>query len=355
MAERFLRLLDTVVVSRPGSPGEATLIVQGSRMLRIRRASAGVQEALTLLQRGIDERQLLTGIRAVRDLVSSLDQLGWLTADPARPASEDGWDRQVGWWSVVTRDGQAAQRRLAAASVAILGMGGIGALVAQHLVAGGVQRLWLIDYDTVAAHNLNRQYLYQREDIGMYKTEAAVTALRRFDTGAELSPVRIEVSAPQDLDVLTGQIDLLVVAADRPADLMDTVWAWAKPRGVPLVGAGVGLETGYWGPLLDPARGHCWPCFEQARVSRLSADERRLEAESAPTPYSFGPTNSIIADLVARDAMLFLAVGRCACLDRRRVLDVAGLTPATAAEPGPGGDGDSGSEPMCAEHRLAAS
>jgi len=327
MAERLLRLVDTVVVSRPADPGEPILLTRGSEMVRIRRAGPRVRDMLALLQRGVAEDAVLCRAgQEARGLVAELSRLGWLTGErPYTPAGET-WDRQVAWWYAVTPDGQAAQRRLAAATVAVLGVGGVGALVARHLAAGGVRDLWLLDHDTVAAHNLNRQYLYERSDIGQLKVTAAAAALVRATGSLRAHPVQVDVGAPGDLDVLNGRTDLLIVAADRPRHLMDLVWEWAAARRVPVLGGGVGLSTGYWGPLLDPAHGGCWPCFEGARLARLTDEERRLEREGVPTPHSFGPTNAIVADYLARDAMLFLGIGRCASLGRRQVVDVLGLT-----------------------------
>lgn len=329
MAEPFRRLLDTVVVCPATTEDEPTLVVRGERMVRIPRPSPAVRDALVRLRVGTFEAQ--EAGRDVRALVDVLTRLGWLTTEPARPESDQVWDRQRGWWSTLTADGAAAQDRLGTAEVAVLGLGGIGAPVAQHLAAGGVRGLWLLDHDVVATHNLNRQFLYTRADVGRPKTEAAAAALARINDAVRVRPTEVRVTASADLDLLPHHLDLLIVAADRPADLMDVVWAWAVPRGVPVLGAGVGLGTGYYGPLLDPRAAHCWPCFERARRSRLSADECRLESRGAPTPYSFGPTNAIVADHVARDALFFLAFGRCASLNRRLVLDVVGAGGALVA------------------------
>ncbi|MEU1019605.1 ThiF family adenylyltransferase [Streptomyces sp. NPDC005898] len=332
----LVRLLDTVTVVAPTAPDEPMLVAHGPRMLRIRGREQAVEDALARLREGAEEH-VLRGDDAepsVRRLLTALDELGWLTRESAHITSEAIWDRQVGWWSTVTTEPTAAQRRLAAAGVAVLGVGGVGALVAQHLVAGGVRRLDLVDHDTVAPHNLNRQYLFRRSDVGRPKAAAAAASLAGFADDLDLRPVRCRVERPADLDVLSRPLDLLVVAADTPPDLMDTVWTWAREREVAVLGAGVGLESGYWGPLLDPRRGHCWFCFEEERRSRLTADECRLETETGPTPYSFGPTNALIADLTARDAMLWLAVGRCASLGRRQVLEVIGIPPAAGPTPG---------------------
>ncbi|MEU4820357.1 ThiF family adenylyltransferase [Actinomadura sp. NPDC023710] len=333
----LVRLLDAVTVAAPTAPGEPTLVTCGPHMLRIRNKEQAVGDALARLREGADEH-ILRGDDAkpeVRRLLTTLDELGWLTRESAHRSTGETWDRQVGWWSTVTTEPVAAQRRLAAARVAVIGVGGVGALVAQHLVAGGVRCLWLVDHDTVALHNLNRQYLFRRSDVDRPKVEAAAASLAGIADDLDLRPVRCRVDRPTDLDVLTEPLELLIVAADTPPDLVDTVWTWARKRSTPMLGAGVGLESGYWGPLLDPRRGHCWFCIEDERSSQLTADERRLEAEAAPTPYSFGPTNALIADLTARDAMLWLAVGRCASLGRRQVLNVVGIDLVASPEPEP--------------------
>ena len=74
---------------------------------------------------------------------------------------------------VLPQVGEAGQARLAAASVLIVGLGGLGSPAALYLAAAGVGRLGLMDFDTVAVHNLQRQVLYGTGDIGEAKTAAA--------------------------------------------------------------------------------------------------------------------------------------------------------------------------------------
>jgi molybdopterin/thiamine biosynthesis adenylyltransferase/rhodanese-related sulfurtransferase len=70
----------------------------------------------------------------------------------------------------VGADGQA---RIRAASVLIVGLGGLGSPAALYLAAAGVGRLGLLDFDTVAVHNLQRQILHDTAGIGSAKTESA--------------------------------------------------------------------------------------------------------------------------------------------------------------------------------------
>ena len=56
--------------------------------------------------------------------------------------------------------GAAGQAKLAAASVLVVGAGGLGVPVLQYLAAAGIGRLGIVDGDVVEASNLHRQPLY---------------------------------------------------------------------------------------------------------------------------------------------------------------------------------------------------
>src|SRR5690606_1967698 len=73
--------------------------------------------------------------------------------------------------------GEERQRRLKASTVAIVGMGGLGAPAAIYLAAAGVGRLRLIDPDRVDASNLQRQVLYGDADVGRRKVDVAGSRL----------------------------------------------------------------------------------------------------------------------------------------------------------------------------------
>ena len=69
--------------------------------------------------------------------------------------------------------GEAGQRKLKAASVLIVGVGGLGSASALYLAAAGIGRLGLVDDDRVELSNLNRQVIHDSTRIGMPKVESA--------------------------------------------------------------------------------------------------------------------------------------------------------------------------------------
>src|SRR5918993_3538656 len=79
--------------------------------------------------------------------------------------------------------GDVAQRRLAAAHVAVVGAGGLGSPTVLALAAAGVGTLTVIDDDEVEASNLQRQVMHRVSDVGRLKVDSAVRV------AADLSPV----------------------------------------------------------------------------------------------------------------------------------------------------------------------
>jgi len=69
--------------------------------------------------------------------------------------------------------GLEGQKKLKAASVLIIGTGGLGSPVALYLAAAGVGRIGLVDYDVVDSSNLQRQVIHGTAGIGVLKVESA--------------------------------------------------------------------------------------------------------------------------------------------------------------------------------------
>lgn len=73
----------------------------------------------------------------------------------------------------------AIQERLRLARIGIAGAGGLGSNVAQHLTRSGIGTLVVVDFDTVCATNLNRQF-YFPDQVGQPKVVALQENLTRI-------------------------------------------------------------------------------------------------------------------------------------------------------------------------------
>jgi molybdopterin-synthase adenylyltransferase len=114
---------------------------------------------------------------------------------------------------ILSEVGEAGQRRLEQASVAIVGLGGLGSPVALYLAAAGVGRLGLIDDQRVELSNLNRQILFEDCDVGRPKVEAAAGRLLILDASLRLD-ARMENVRAANVEAIVADYDLVVDATD---------------------------------------------------------------------------------------------------------------------------------------------
>jgi molybdopterin/thiamine biosynthesis adenylyltransferase len=115
---------------------------------------------------------------------------------------------------VIPEIGEEGQAKLAAASVAVVGVGGLGSPAALYLAAAGVGRLGLIDCDAVELSNLQRQVLHSTDDLGRRKVESAAEKLHALNPGVELTLHDERFSAATAERVLAGY-DVVVTGVDN--------------------------------------------------------------------------------------------------------------------------------------------
>lgn len=163
--------------------------------------------------------------------------------------------------------GGPGQQRLKGASVAMVGMGGLGAPAALYLAAAGVGRVRLIDDDVVSLSNLQRQVLYTSDDVGAAKVTVAAARLHALNPHCIIEP-RAERLTPQNAVDLLSDVDLVLDGLDDfPARFL--VNATCHALGVPLISGAVGpwqgqvvvFNSGLTRGLPIAQRSACFECF----------------------------------------------------------------------------------------------
>jgi sulfur-carrier protein adenylyltransferase/sulfurtransferase len=145
----------------------------------------------------------------------------------------------------VTEVGVEGQRRIDAASVLVVGAGGLGCAVLQYLCGAGVGHLVIVDHDRVEEGNLHRQPLFRMNDIGRSKALAARDALLQSNPHVRIDAY-CEPLTPANAPTVINDADVTVDAADSFAvtyTLSDVCSAARRP----LVSASVTGVAGYVG------------------------------------------------------------------------------------------------------------
>ncbi len=110
--------------------------------------------------------------------------------------------------------GTAAQEKLQAASVLVVGAGGLGCPVLQYLSAAGVGTIGIVDGDSVSLSNLHRQVLYRESDIGLNKAKSAAEHLQQLNSETEYKIYPYALMHANALDIIAA-FDMVVDATDN--------------------------------------------------------------------------------------------------------------------------------------------
>lgn len=163
--------------------------------------------------------------------------------------------------------GGPGQQQLKASTVAIVGMGGLGAPAALYLAAAGVGRLRLIDHDVVTLSNLQRQVLYRSDGLGAAKTAQAQRTLSSLNPHVDVEARAVRLS-DGDARVLLSGANLVLDGTDDFATRF-AVNAACHALAIPLVSGAVGrwegqvatFKSGVTKSLPDAQRMPCYRCL----------------------------------------------------------------------------------------------
>ncbi|MGH9928894.1 MAG: molybdopterin-synthase adenylyltransferase MoeB [Pyrinomonadaceae bacterium] len=135
-------------------------------------------------------------------------------AGPALPSLSNEEIARYSRHLIMPEVGLEGQRKLKAASVLMIGTGGLGAPVGMYLAAAGVGRLGIVDFDVVEVSNLQRQIIHGTADIGRPKIESARDRLRDINPHSEIETHETRLTSQNAL-ALIANYDIVVDGTDN--------------------------------------------------------------------------------------------------------------------------------------------
>jgi adenylyltransferase/sulfurtransferase len=190
--------------------------------------------------------------------------------------------------------GIESQERLLAATVLIVGAGGLGSPAALYLAAAGIGRILLADGDTVDATNLQRQLLHRDDRIGMGKAESGRRALHQVNPGVTVEPIaaRLDGQALQDA---VARSSVVLDCCDN-FQTRHAVNRACVAAGVPLV-SGAAIRFDGQLAVFDTRRDDS-PCYHC-----LFPEGQDVEEVRCSTMGVFAPLTGIVGTMQAAEAL----------------------------------------------------
>jgi len=154
--------------------------------------------------------------------------------------------------------GMTGQRKLKAASILMIGTGGLGAPVGMYLAAAGVGRLGLVDFDVVEASNLQRQIIHGTKDVGRPKIASARDRIEDINPHVEIETHETRLTSENAMRLFVNY-DVIVDGTDNfPTRYLvnDACVLTGKPNVYGSIFRFEGQASVFWAE-----RGPCYRCL----------------------------------------------------------------------------------------------
>ena len=196
--------------------------------------------------------------------------------------------------------GIEGQQRIRAASMLIIGAGGLGSPAAFYLASAGVAAIALVDGDAVDLTNLQRQILHTTERVGTPKAHSGRAALNAINPEVEVTPVAQRVDA-NALDGLVKDATIILDCSDNFATRHATNRACVKHRKPLVSGAAIRFDGQI---AVFDLRSDASPCY--ACLFPPSGENEGVD-ELCSTMGVFAPLTGIIGTMQAGEALKLAA------------------------------------------------
>ncbi len=170
-------------------------------------------------------------------------------------------NEEIGRYSrhvIIPEVGMTGQRKLKAASVLMIGTGGLGAPLGMYLAAAGVGRLGLVDFDVVDVSNLQRQIIHGTRDVGRPKIASARDRLEDINPHVEIETHETRLTSANALQLFRNY-DVIVDGTDNfPTRYLvnDACVLTGKPNVYGSIFRFEGQASVFWAE-----RGACYRCL----------------------------------------------------------------------------------------------
>jgi adenylyltransferase/sulfurtransferase len=150
-------------------------------------------------------------------------------------------------------------------SIAIIGVGGTGSTVANLLCRYEFKKVFLIDGDIIEDHNLDRQILYFKEDVGKKKAESAKDKLNKFYNNITSITEFVNNTNITTIGKTIKNVNLIIDCTDN-FETREIINDFAKKQKIPWIYCGAIKQQG--AIFFIKSNGPCFKCFNDKKQNR---------------------------------------------------------------------------------------
>lgn len=200
-------------------------------------------------------------------------------------------------------DSKKLHDKLSSMNILIAGCGGIGNIMSYTMASLGAQNILLLDDDIVEESNLNRQFLFQEDDIGKKKVNVLADRLKKINSTLKIKKIESNL---EQINLKNENVSLIILSADSDNSL-SIITEFATSNRVPLISVGYLADISCIGPFYLPGRSSCPMCHNIYADTHNEADPRLLNIKAHYKAPSAPMNNFLAAMMATNDIVNFIS------------------------------------------------
>jgi len=231
------------------------------------------------------------------------------------------WSRNIEFFGSMAEYGDnkfAYQRKIQEAKVCLLGCGGVGTHILFDLAALGFQDITIVDFDKIELANLNRQILYQEDDIGKSKVHQAKKRILQFSKKANIHAIEAYLDSAEKIAPIIDGHDLVICVVDRPRYyLIDWLNSACVHKYIPFIHGGVDIRRTIFYSVV-PGKSGCVECWKQGAIHQGDTTSLRVADLNRELDINYS---------IPIPAMVVLVTLQAGCMVAEALKLITGLQP----------------------------
>lgn len=228
------------------------------------------------------------------------------------PFKEDYFNRQLRFFYIHTKSLDIAremQQRIHDAHIVILGAGAIGSEVASGMAMAGVNKVSIVDFDTITDSNINRTTAFGVPHLGMKKTERIEEHITSNYPWCSVHTVDSRLSNRDQIATILKTMDditIVVSCVNFPTWIIYEIAAVCVDMKLPMIKGGYGENYAAIDPIYIPNKTVCLMCMKvdsesgKPKQTQDNILEQRYIAPSVPW------ISKIVSNLIVKEVISFI-------------------------------------------------
>ena len=193
---------------------------------------------------------------------------------------------------ILKKIGLAGQKKIFSANVLIIGLGGLGCPLLTYLVASGVGKIGIVDFDKVEVSNLNRQTLFNPSDIGKFKVKQAKIRVNKINKKIKIVPFQEKITS-KNIDKILKNFSIICDGTDNYKSRYIINDYCLKNKKI-LITSAISKFDGHLMNFNFKKKGPCFRCF----MPNLPDFENNCQIDGI-----FSPVAGIMGTLLANEVL----------------------------------------------------